>query len=162
MADRNVVTSNFKSLKLTKSLTFKTLLPLIISIILIISIFGFYLFTTTRANSKKFLIENILMPEFELLAKEKDVEFENIKKLTGYTAQKIEDKIQDSKERASDEVDQRFDMYMSKNPDGSYRSSLAESKGRYQMAAFFNNKIEPDTRHKGIFVDAFLFFDFFS
>lgn len=102
------------------------------------------------------------MPEFALLAKEKDNEFESIKKVTEFTAQRIEDKIQGSKERTSEQVDELFNKYISKKPDGSYRSSLDESKGRYQMAAFFNNKSEPDIRYKGIFVDAFLFFDPFA
>ena len=54
------------------------------------------------------------------------------------------------------------DIDISKKPDGSYRSSLNESKGRFQMAAFLNNNSELDTRLKGIFVDAFLFFDPYS
>lgn len=162
---RIFVTGNRKLLSFTRGLTFKTLIPLIIAILIIVSVFGLYLSTMTKNKSKEFLIENTLMPEFGLLAKEKDTDFEDIKKLTEFTAQSIEDKIQDSKGRMSEEIDKMFSLYMSKKPDGSYRSSLDESKGRYQMAAFINNinnKSEPDILHKGIFVDAFSFFEPFS
>jgi two-component system NtrC family sensor kinase len=51
---------------------------------------------------------------------------------------------------------------MYKQPDGSYRSTLDEPKGRFQMAAFHNNRKEADIREKGIFADAFLFFEPFA
>lgn len=148
-----------QKVRFASGLAFKTLIPIMVVLFLIVSIFGFYLFTTTRNNSKQFLIENILMHDFELLAKEKDDEFGNIKTLTEFTAQKIEDKIQESKSRTDEELDLLFQRYMSKKTDGSYRSTKDDAKGRYQMAAFFNNRSEWDTRHKGIFLDAFLFFD---
>jgi len=160
--EKSIIISESKRLSFTRSLTFKTLIPMGIIIFLIIVIFGIYLSTTAKNNSKKFLIENMLIPEFEWLVKEKDNDFVTIEKLTEFTAQKIEDKIQDSKGRTSNEVDELFGRYISKKPDGSYRSSLDESKGRYQMAAFINNKVELDARHKSIFVDAFLFFEPFA
>ena len=151
-----------KRVGFTHSLNFKTLTPLIIVTILIITIFGFYHFNTTKDRSKEFLVEDILMPEFASLASEKDNGFEEVIKITGVTAQEIEDKILASQKRTNDKVDELFNQYMSKNPDGSYRSSRDESKGRYQMAAFHNNRGKLDFREKGIIVDAFLFFEPFS
>lgn len=129
-------TKNPNRLTFTNSLIFKTLIPLIIIIFLIISIFGFYLFTATKNKSKEFLIENILMPEFELLAKEKNNDFENVKILTEFTAKEIEDKIQASKERTSEEINELFNKYMSKKEDGTYRSSLDESKDDIRWLLF--------------------------
>ncbi|HLG23528.1 MAG TPA: cache domain-containing protein [Candidatus Nanoarchaeia archaeon] len=143
----------------TESLTFKTLLPISVLIILLISLFGFYLSTTTKENSEKFIIESVLIPEFELLAKEKNSEFEKIKNITEYTAKKIEEKILFSKQRSSTDTDELFNKYISKKPDQSYRSNLDESKGRFQMAAFHNNLNEVDFREKGYFIEAFLYFD---
>jgi len=144
------------------SLSFKVLVPILIALLLIISVFGTYLFTVTRNSSKEFIIEDILIPKFTSLAQEKNSDFESIKNLTEYTAQKIEEKIQESKSRTSEDVNELFERYLSQKPDGSYRSSVDESKGRYQMAAFINNQTEIDDREKRIFVDAFLFFDPFS
>jgi len=145
-----------------RGLTFKVLVPILIVLLLIIAFFGAYLSTVSRSNSKEFIIENILIPKFISLSQEKDDDFENIKNLTEFTAQKIEEKIQDSKERTQEEVNELFEEYILKKPDGSYRSTLDESKGRFQMAAFISNTSKLDLREKNIFVDAFIFFDHFS
>lgn len=76
------------------------------------------------------------MPEFELLAKEKNNDFENVKILTEFTAKEIEDKIQASKERTSEEINELFNKYMSKKEDGTYRSSLDESKDDIRWLLF--------------------------
>jgi signal transduction histidine kinase len=162
MTEEKSITSESKRLSFIRSLSFKTLIPIVIISFLVIGFLGIYISTKTKNDSKEFLTQNVLMPEFELLAKEKNTDFERIENLTAYTAQKIEDRINASKNRTNEEVDVLFNRYISKKPDGSYRSELDESRGRFQMAAFHNNKEGMDIREKGIFVDAFLFFDPFG
>ncbi len=152
-------TSLSKQLNFTSSLTFKTLIPILIVIILIIGIFGFYISAQTKNNTKEFLIQNVLIPNFEQLAKEKNDNFDRIKSLTEYTSKEIEDRIIESKNRNDEETNELYRRYMSKKPDGSYRSEKDKSKGRFQMAAFHNSITSPDTLEKGIFADAFLYFD---
>lgn len=159
MIEEKSIAGEFKQLSFLRSLILKTLVPTLIVIFLVIGIFGIYISTKTKENSKEFLIQNMLMPEFELLAKEKNNDFERIKDLTEYTAQKVEERIAASKNRTNEEVEALFNRYVSKKPDGSYRSNLDESRGRFQMAAFHNNLEDINIREKGIFVDAFLFFN---
>jgi signal transduction histidine kinase len=162
VAEEKSIISDSKRLSFTRGLTFKTLIPLVIIIFLVIGAFGSYISTKTKEDSKEFLIQNMLMPEFQLLAKEKNSDFERIKNLTEYTAKKIEDRIAASKNRTGEDLDILFTKYVSKKPDGSYRSELDETRGRFQMAAFHNSIGGIDIREKGIFADAFLFFDPFG
>ena len=155
-------TKKSNQLNFRRNLSFKIFVPIMIVLLLNIIFFGTYLSSASREKSKKLIIDDILVPKFISLSEEKDSDFESINELTEYTAQKIEAKIQESKNRTNEDVNELFGRYLSKKPDGSYRSNLNESKGRFQMAAFHNNKSEPDIREKNIFIDAFLFFDPFS
>ncbi|MFH2020609.1 MAG: ATP-binding protein [archaeon] len=162
MAEEKPIARESKLLRLTNSLTFKTLMPILVIILLVVSIFGIYISGKTKNSSKEFLIQNVLMPEFEQLAKEKNNDFDRIKSLTEFTAKEIENRINISKNRSDEETEKLFGKYVSIKPDGSYRSERDESRGRFQMAAFHNNLMVIDSREKGIFADAFLYFDPFG
>jgi len=153
------IVSDLRHLIFSRSLILKVLVPTLIITLSTVCIFGFFISTKTKEDSKNFLIQNVLMPEFELLANEKNNDFERIKNLTEFTAQKIEMRIASSKNRTDEEVNALFNKFVSKKPDGSYRSNLDKLRGRFQMAAFHNNIMDIDIREKGIFADAFLYFD---
>jgi HAMP domain-containing protein len=143
------------------SLTFKAIIPVILIIIVIITVFSVYLTNNTVEKSKEYLIENVLMQGFEVLAKERSNGFVIVEELTRDTAEQVEKKLTESKKRTDTETNKLFYEHMSKMEDGAYRSSLDKSLERYQMAAFYNNKKDISIRDKAIIADAFLYFEAF-
>lgn len=147
-----------KLLRFIKSLAFKTLAPIVIVILILVTILATYLATTIKNASENFLIQNALLPEFSLLANEKDSEFNTIKTLTLYTTQKIQEKILASEANNYKNADTIFNTYISKLPDGSYRSKVDASRGRFQMVSFNSKRREPTIQDKALVADAYTYF----
>ena len=162
MVKRKISTTKEVNWKWTEGISFRTILPIFLVALAISTIFSLSLSEQIKGRTKNYLIQKTLLPHFSVLASEKDADFGDIKKLSELTAKKVSSRLSAGSHKSEQEINEQFSRFYTHQPDGSYRSTRDEGRGRFQIAGFHNNRIPPDLTSKIILNDAFQYFESFS